>query len=78
MYDSRLMAKIKRSAAGAFSGSSRTIYFMKACFDSGCDRFVAGDHQGYIYLFDLSKNRSVDCFIFYLTRPSHLFSFEFT
>ncbi|KAK3790424.1 hypothetical protein RRG08_015894 [Elysia crispata] len=55
--DDGLMVKIKRSAASAFSSSSRTIYFMKACFDSDCERFVAGDHQGHIYIFNLSKNR---------------------
>ncbi|XP_059501925.1 TBC1 domain family member 31 isoform X2 [Stegostoma tigrinum] len=35
---------------------SRTIRFLHVAFDAAGDAFLAGDHQGNIYLFDLSRN----------------------
>ncbi|XP_059168876.1 TBC1 domain family member 31-like [Physella acuta] len=55
--DDGLIVKVKHSTAGAFSGPSRNIPFLKASFDTANERFIAGDSQGNIYLFDLTKNR---------------------
>ncbi|CAL1535275.1 unnamed protein product [Lymnaea stagnalis] len=55
--DDGLIIKLKHSATGPFTGPSRNIPFLKASFDNTSDKFIAGDSQGHIYLFDLTRNR---------------------
>ncbi|XP_071817640.1 TBC1 domain family member 31-like [Apostichopus japonicus] len=55
--DNGLMLKISHSKSLHLGSKGHTIRFLEVAFDSGGDRFLAGDHQGNIYLFDLSRNR---------------------
>ncbi|PIK53899.1 putative TBC1 domain family member 31-like [Apostichopus japonicus] len=55
--DNGLMLKISHSKSLHLGSNGHTIRFLQVAFDSGGDRFLAGDHQGNIYLFDLSRNR---------------------
>ncbi|CAG5135897.1 unnamed protein product [Candidula unifasciata] len=52
-----LLFKVKESAPCSSYTSSRNIRFVNVSFDNSCDRFIATDHRGYIFLFDLSINR---------------------
>ncbi|XP_043922511.1 TBC1 domain family member 31 [Protopterus annectens] len=49
-----ITVNIIRSATGYHS---KTIRFLTVAFDSTGESFIAGDHQGNIYLFDISRNR---------------------
>ncbi|XP_035828505.1 TBC1 domain family member 31 isoform X2 [Aplysia californica] len=51
------MIKVTHSVAGPFSGPCRNVRFLHASFNVTGDCFLAGDHQGHIYHFDLSRNR---------------------
>ncbi|XP_070574109.1 TBC1 domain family member 31-like [Ptychodera flava] len=55
--DDGLMIQINRDIASPFSLQSRSVRFLHTAFDSTGDRFVAGDHQGNVYVFDLLRNR---------------------
>jgi len=55
--DEGLIIKIVRNVTGPFSGPCRNIRFLHTSFDTSGDCFLAGDHQGNVYNFDLSKNR---------------------
>ncbi|XP_077865316.1 TBC1 domain family member 31-like [Saccoglossus kowalevskii] len=55
--DNGLMVEIQHDTSSAFSLQNRYVRFLHAAFDSTGDRFVAGDHQGNIYVFDLLRNR---------------------
>ncbi|BFZ13052.1 hypothetical protein BsWGS_16091 [Bradybaena similaris] len=52
-----LLFKVKQCESALSHASSRNIRFVNASFDNSCDRFIATDHRGYIFLFDLSINR---------------------
>lgn len=39
---------------------SKTVRFLHVAFDSTGDSFLAGDHHGNIYVFDIGRNRC-DC-----------------
>uniref|UniRef100_A0A3Q3KV10 TBC1 domain family member 31 n=1 Tax=Mastacembelus armatus TaxID=205130 RepID=A0A3Q3KV10_9TELE len=39
------------------SGQSRTVRFLHVTFDTTGESFLAGDHHGNIYVFDVSRNR---------------------
>nr|XP_032826897.1 TBC1 domain family member 31 isoform X1 [Petromyzon marinus] len=45
--------RVLRSVEGSHS---RTVRFLHAAFDSTGEAFVAGDHQGHVYLLDLTRN----------------------
>ncbi|XP_019383664.1 PREDICTED: TBC1 domain family member 31 [Gavialis gangeticus] len=51
---SGVLANIIHSATGYHS---KTIRFLNVAFDNSGDSLLAGDHQGNIYVFDLSGNR---------------------
>ncbi|KAK3086503.1 hypothetical protein FSP39_019322 [Pinctada imbricata] len=55
--DNGLMISITNSQSGPLSQPGRNIRFLHTSFDSHGDSFVAGDHQGHVYLFDINKNR---------------------
>jgi len=50
------MVNISHTSASAIS-SGRPVRFMHTTFDSNGDNFLAGDHQGNVFMFDLGKNR---------------------
>ena len=39
---------------------AKVVRFLHVAFDTTGDSFLAGDHHGNIYVFDISRNRS-DC-----------------
>lgn len=41
----------------------KTVRFLHVAFDTTGDSFLAGDHHGNIYVFDITRNRSVAIFI---------------
>lgn len=51
------MVIVSNSQSGALSGPGRNVRFLHTAFDNIGDSFVAGDHQGHVYLFDVAKNR---------------------
>lgn len=52
----RILLMINRSAAGY---QSKTVRFLQVAFDTTGEAFLAGDHHGNIYVFDISRNRYV-------------------
>ncbi|XP_077982423.1 TBC1 domain family member 31-like [Glandiceps talaboti] len=55
--DDGLMVEVSHDVSTPFSLQSRHIRFLHTAFDSTGDRFVTGDHQGNVYVFDLLRNR---------------------
>lgn len=55
--DNGLMVNIHHSQAGSLSQFSRNVRFLHTSFDGQTETFLAGDHQGNVYIFDLNKNR---------------------
>ena len=55
----RLMVQISHDVSGSFTPSGRRVRFLHIAFNGSGFSFVAADHQGYIYVFDLGKNRFV-------------------
>ncbi|XP_078609106.1 TBC1 domain family member 31-like [Branchiostoma floridae x Branchiostoma japonicum] len=55
--DDGLVVSIKHTLGTAVSPHVRTVRFLHAAFDSTGNSFIAGDHQGNIYMFDVAKNR---------------------
>ncbi|XP_041376206.1 TBC1 domain family member 31-like [Gigantopelta aegis] len=55
--DNGLMFRITSSLSSALSDPGRNIRFLHTAFDAPGDRFIAGDHHGNVYIFDLTKNR---------------------
>lgn len=51
------MISITNSQSSALSNTGRNVRFLHTAFDSDSDSFVAGDHQGNIFAFDINKNR---------------------
>ena len=53
------MVSVSNSQTSGISMStgSRNIRFLHTAFDTEGDRFVAGDHQGNVFMFDLNRNR---------------------
>ncbi|MCJ8728306.1 hypothetical protein PDJAM_G00002930 [Pangasius djambal] len=49
-----MLLTIIRSAAGY---QSKTVRFLQVAFDTTGEAFLAGDHHGNIYVFDISRNR---------------------
>lgn len=39
---------------------SKTVRFLHVAFDTTGDSFLAGDHHGNVYVFDIARNRC-DC-----------------
>lgn len=54
--DNGLMVNITHTSACTIS-KGRTVRFMHAAFDNAGENFLAGDHQGNVFMFDLAKNR---------------------
>ncbi|EDO35457.1 predicted protein [Nematostella vectensis] len=52
-----LLLSICHTTSNAFSLQGRNIRFLHAAFNTLGEAFVAGDHQGNLYLFDLGKNK---------------------
>nr|KAG5713085.1 hypothetical protein BaRGS_021879 [Batillaria attramentaria] len=57
--DDGLMMTITHSVPSSLASSSRNVRFLHAAFDKSGDCFVAGDHHGNVYFFDLIKNRTI-------------------
>ncbi|XP_035678691.1 TBC1 domain family member 31-like [Branchiostoma floridae] len=55
--DDGLVVSIKHTLGTAVSPHVRTVRFLHTAFDSTGNSFIAGDHQGNIYMFDVAKNR---------------------
>ncbi|KAK6174116.1 hypothetical protein SNE40_017453 [Patella caerulea] len=55
--DNGLMVKISSNVSGALTSPGRSVRFLHATFNKTGDIFLAGDHQGNIYMFDLDRNR---------------------
>ncbi|XP_006636140.2 TBC1 domain family member 31 isoform X1 [Lepisosteus oculatus] len=49
-----VLIRVIRSAAGYHS---KTVRFLQAAFDTTGEAFLAGDHHGNTYVFDISRNR---------------------
>jgi hypothetical protein len=54
----RLMIQITNSQPSTLSHAGKNVRFLHSAFDNNGDSFVAGDHQGHIFLFDITKNRN--------------------
>lgn len=55
--DNGLMINISHTQTSTISPQGRNIRFLHTAFDSTGDSFIAGDHQGNVFVFDLAKNR---------------------
>ncbi|XP_041455639.1 TBC1 domain family member 31-like isoform X1 [Lytechinus variegatus] len=55
--DNGLMVQIGKESSAALKFQGHAIRFLQAGFDASGDRFIAGDHQGNVYVFDLHRNR---------------------
>ncbi|KAL3860204.1 hypothetical protein ACJMK2_010360 [Sinanodonta woodiana] len=55
--DNGLIVTVINSLDGPLLQPGRNVRFLHTAFDNNGENFIAGDHQGNIYLFDLSKNR---------------------
>jgi hypothetical protein len=53
----RLLLSIVHSVASTLPLGSRNVRFLHIAFDSTGDRFIAGDCQGNIFLFDIHANK---------------------
>lgn len=54
----------------------KVLRFLNVAFDSSGDCLIAGDHQGNIYVFDLSGNRWVILLIFTLFNVTNSLTFS--
>ncbi|KAH3775121.1 hypothetical protein DPMN_176518, partial [Dreissena polymorpha] len=54
--DNGVMVNITHTSASTIS-KGRAVRFMHSAFDNTGEAFMAGDHQGNVYMFDLAKNR---------------------
>ncbi|KAK3746386.1 hypothetical protein QZH41_018222 [Actinostola sp. cb2023] len=52
-----MLVSICNTTSNAFSLQGRSIRFLHAAFNTLGEAFVATDHQGNLYLFDLTKNK---------------------
>ena len=55
----RLMVTVTHSVPSSLGSSGRNVRFLQAAFNKSGDCFIAGDHYGNIFVFDLVKNRLV-------------------
>jgi len=55
--DGRLMLTITHSVTSSLPLGSRNVRFLHIAFDSAGERFIAGDSQGNIFLFDIRGNK---------------------
>ena len=55
----RLMVTVTHSVPSSLGSSGRNVRFLHAAFNKSGDCFIAGDHHGNIFAFDLVKNRFV-------------------
>ncbi|ESO96315.1 hypothetical protein LOTGIDRAFT_227074 [Lottia gigantea] len=55
--DNGLMVKISNNVSGALSTPGRNVRFLHSSFNKNGDSFLAGDHQGNIFMFDLERNK---------------------
>ena len=53
------MVQISHDVSGTLAPQGRRVRFLHVSFDASGDRFVAGDHHGNIYVFDINRNRWV-------------------
>ena len=51
------MLNISNTLPNVVFKQGRMIRFLHAAFDKTGDKFVAADHLGHLYLFDLHRNR---------------------
>jgi len=60
----RLMLTVTHSVASSLSVGSRNVRFLHVAFDAAGERFIAGDCQGNMFLFDIRGNRfDAVCFL---------------
>jgi len=52
-----LVLTIVQSLSGSLPFQTRNVRFLSSVFDASGDRFLAADHHGNIYLFDMQSNR---------------------
>ena len=50
----RVIVTVIRSASAY---QSKTVRFLHVAFDTTGESFLAGDHHGNIYVFDITRNR---------------------
>ncbi|KAL8615313.1 hypothetical protein ACOMHN_038052 [Nucella lapillus] len=55
--DDGLMVTVTHSVPSSVPSSGRNVRFLHAAFDKSGDCFIAGDHYGNIFAFDLVRNR---------------------
>lgn len=55
----RLMVTVTHSVPSSSGSNGRNVRFLHAAFNKSGDGFIASDHHGNIFLFDLCKNRWV-------------------
>lgn len=65
----RLILSITHSVASSLPLRSRNVRFLHAAFDAAGERFVAGDSQGNVFLFDIRGNKWVAVYN-YVRKPS--------
>lgn len=53
----RCLLKITNSLPNVVFKKGKTVRFLHVAFDKTGDKFVAADHIGGLYLFDLHKNK---------------------
>lgn len=51
---------------------TKIIRFLHVAFDTAGEAFIAGDHQGNIYVFDLSRNRYITLKYFLYLKKSNV------
>ena len=54
---SRLMLTVTHSVASSLPLGSRNVRFLHVAFDAVGERFIAGDGQGNVFLFDIRGNK---------------------
>jgi len=60
----RLILTITHSVASSLPLGSRNVRFLHVAFDAAGERFIAGDSQGNILLFDIHGNKFDAVYVF--------------
>ena len=61
----RLILTITHSVVSSLPLGSRNIRFLHIVFDAAGERFIAGDSQGNIFLFDIRGNKCDTVYVFF-------------
>jgi len=57
VFDCRLVLTVTHSVASSLPLGSRNVRFLHVAFDVESEKFIAGDCQGNVFLFDLCANK---------------------